>query len=58
MNDVPNNAVVVTTTILIGGITFTTTLLVQTNKMPEVDAALELAWQKTKKAALNNAPEA
>ena len=50
-NPLPN-AVIVMATIVLGGVTFTSQMMVQTHKLPEIEAALEVAWKQTRREAL------
>ena len=50
-NPLPN-AVIVMATVILGGVTFTSQLMVQTHKLEEIELALEAAWKQTRKQAL------
>ena len=53
----PRNLMTVTATIIVGDITHTTSILVQTHLLNELDEVLQLAWKATKSQATGEAYE-
>lgn len=48
--NIPANMVSVSTSIAVGGVTYTTTLNVQTYRQQEIAAVIDMAWDKTREA--------